>query len=73
MDFDTAQRVVFGLLLEHHPVMLDMDGLVEGADGEFDAESVVTMLINDGLASRVGHKVGATRAAVRAEQLLARR
>lgn len=69
MDDDT-QRSVLGELLEHHPGMLTIDELrrrLFDVDGNID--DAVAHLVADGLANRLDQMVGASRAAVRADQL----
>jgi hypothetical protein len=62
------QRATLGLLLERHPKMLTVDQLRAELAG-VDVDQALSLLQADGLVSRVGDLVGATRAAVRAEQL----
>jgi hypothetical protein len=69
MTHDESQRVVLGLLLENHPAMLSLEDLRGRLADVDDVEFAVSRLADDGLASRVGHLVGASRAAVRADQL----
>lgn len=69
MDHDYAQRTVLGMLLESHPAMLTLDELhrqLADVDGVDDA---IAHLSSDGLANRVGEMIGASRAAVRADEL----
>jgi hypothetical protein len=69
MDLDAAQRTVLGFLLESHPRMLGMDDL-RGHLPDIDGiDFAVARLADDGLASRVGDRVGVTRAAVRYAEL----
>ena len=68
MDSDAAQRVTLALLLEHHPRMLTVEQLQAGL-ADVNVDDALSALAEDGLATRVGDLVGATRAAVRADQL----
>jgi hypothetical protein len=66
---DDRQRIVLGALLDAHPRLLGVDEL----DARLRVPRVheaLRMLVDDGLATRLGDRVGVSRAAVRAEQLL---
>ena len=64
----TSQRAVLEALLAAHPRLLHRDEL-EAQLGE--TETALRVLIDDGLARRVGDLVGVSRAAVRFENLRA--
>ena len=68
MDADAEQRATLGSLLEHHPSLIDMDELRAELAG-IDVDQAVDLLGSDGLVTRIGDRVGVTRAAVRAVQL----
>lgn len=67
-DRDFDQRAVFGVLNDEHPRLLELDELRVELTG-VDVELAVALLVNDGVATRLGGRVGLTRAAVRAGQL----
>lgn len=67
---DTTQRVVLGALLEAHPRLIGMDELAGEVPEVVDGlDFAVTQLCTDGLATRLGDRVGVTRAAERFDQL----
>jgi hypothetical protein len=68
-DHDHAQRVVLGTLLEAHPRMLDADELVAQLSDVLRAREALRVLVDDGLATRLGGLVGVSRAAVRFDAL----
>jgi hypothetical protein len=68
MDADAEQRATLGMLLELHPRMLSLDEL-SGRLADVDVDRSVAGLQDDGLATRLGDLIGATRAAVRGDQL----
>jgi hypothetical protein len=69
MDADDSQRIVLGLLLEHHPTMLGLDELAEALPDIERVEEAVRVLVDDGLVRRLGDRRGLTRAAVRMHAL----
>jgi hypothetical protein len=68
-DSDFTQRAVLGALIEAHPRLMDMDTLVGLMPDLPDVDFAVRQLIEDGLATRLGGRVGITRAAARFDQL----
>jgi hypothetical protein len=68
MDPHADQRAVYGLLLERHPRMLTIAKLRDELTG-VDVDEALRVLVEDGLATRLGDLIGASRAAVRADQL----
>jgi hypothetical protein len=70
-DPDHNQRVVLGTLLDAHPRMLGLDDLGVAIPDPAAVEYAVTQLASDGLATVLGKRVGATRAAVRFDALRA--
>jgi hypothetical protein len=65
IDLDFSQRLVLGTLLRAHPRMLGLDDLHAELDDVAGVDEAVRRLADDGLASRLGDRVGASRAAVR--------
>ena len=70
-DLDHTQRLVLGLLLRRHPAMVTLGWLQEMLPEFAGVEEAVTHLERDGVATRLGELVGASRAAVRTGQLSA--
>jgi hypothetical protein len=68
-DHDLAQRAVLGALLAAHPRMLGIDELVSQLADVPRAHDALRVLIDDGLATRLGDRVGCSRAAVRFDAL----
>ena len=62
-DHDLPQRVVLGALLEAHPRLLETNELTARLPEVPRLNQVVRVLVDDGLATRMGDLVGATRAA----------
>ena len=69
-DYDSAQRAVLGALLAAHPRMLDADELPDRLAGVPRVREALRVLVDDGLATRLGDRVGLSRAAVRFEALV---
>jgi hypothetical protein len=68
-DHDSPQRVVLKTLLEAHPRLLETNELAAQLPDVPRVNQVVRVLVNDGLATRIGDLVGASRAAVRFDTL----
>jgi hypothetical protein len=68
-DHDFAQRAVLRALLTAHPRMLGIDELVSQLAQVPCARDALRVLVDDGLATRVGDRVGCSRAAVRFDAL----
>jgi hypothetical protein len=68
-DPDFAQRVVLGALLGAHPRMLGLDELAAQLVGVPRVREALRVLVDDGLATRLGDRVGVSRAAVRFDAL----
>ena len=68
-DYDRAQRAVLGALLEAHPRLLDLDALESNLGDVPRPREALRVLVGDGLATQLGDRVGATRAAVRFDAL----
>ncbi len=69
-DPDVNQRVVLRTLLDAHPRLLGLDDLGVAIPHPADVEYAVTQLASDGLATKLGARIGATRAAVRFDALV---
>ena len=67
-DYDFAQRAVLRTLIAAHPRMLGLAELEELADVP-RAREALRVLVDDGLATRLGDRVGCSRAAVRFEAI----
>jgi hypothetical protein len=64
-DYDAPQRSVLSFLLDAHPRLLGIDELEARLAGVPRVREALRVLIDDGLATRVGDRVGVSRAAVR--------
>ena len=69
IDYDLAQRSVLRALLETHPRMLDVGELDDRLPDVPRVREALRVLVDDGLATRLGDRVGVSRAAVRFEAL----
>jgi hypothetical protein len=68
-DYNSAQRAVLGALLEAHPRLLGLDELEAQLAQVPRAREALRVLVDDGLATRLGDRVGVSRAAVRFDAL----
>ena len=68
-DYDLAQRAVLRALLAAHPRMLGIDELVSQLVDVPSPRDALRVLVDDGLATRLGDRVGCSRAAVRFDAL----
>lgn len=68
-DYDFAQRAVLRALLAAHPRMLGLQELEELPADVPRAREALRVLVDDGLATRLGDRVGCSRAAVRFEAI----
>jgi len=68
-DYDLAQRAVLGALLAAHPRMVGADELADRLAGVPRVREALRVLVDDGLATRLGDRVGVSRAAVRFDAL----
>ena len=68
-DHDSGQRAVLAALLAAHPRMLGVDELVAQLADVPRAREALHVLVDDGLATRLGDRVGVSRAAVRFDAL----
>jgi hypothetical protein len=68
-DHDLAQRAVLGALLAAHPRMLGIDELVAELPEIPRVREALRVLVDDGLVTRLGDRVGCSRAAVRFDAL----
>jgi hypothetical protein len=68
-DHDFAQRAVLSALLAAHPRMLGIDELVSQVAEVPRARDALRVLVDDGLATRLGDRVGCSRAEVRFDAL----
>ena len=68
-DHDLAQRAVLGALLAAHPRMLGTDELVAELPEIPRVREALRVLVDDGLVTRLGDRVGCSRAAVRFDAL----
>jgi hypothetical protein len=68
-DYDLAQRAVLRTLLEAHPRLLDVGELDDGLADVPRVHEALGVLVGDGLATQLGDRVGASRAAVRFDAL----
>ena len=70
-EADANQRTILRTLLEAHPRMLGLDDLGVAIPDPAAVEYAVTQLASDGLATKLGKRVGVTRPAVRFQALSA--
>jgi hypothetical protein len=68
-DHALSQRAVLGTLLETHPRMLGIDELVAQLSDVPRVREALRVLVDDGLATQLGDRVGVSRAAVRFDTL----
>jgi hypothetical protein len=68
-DYDLAQRSVLRTLLEAHPRLLDVGELDDRLPDIPRVREALRVLTDDGLATRLGDRVGVSRAAVRFDAL----
>ncbi len=68
-DHNDAQRAVLAALLKVHPRLLGVDELLERVTHVTRAREALRVLVDDGLATRLGDRVGLSRAAVRFDAL----
>jgi hypothetical protein len=68
-DHNVAQRAVLSALLAAHPRMLGIDELVAKFPEIPRVREAMRVLVDDGLATRLGDRVGCSRAAVRFDGL----
>jgi hypothetical protein len=64
-DYYRAQRTVLRTLLEAHPRLLDVGELDDRLPDVPRVQEALRVLVGDGLATRLGDRVGVSRAAVR--------
>lgn len=68
-DYDAPQRSVLAFLLAAHPRLLGVEELEARLPEVPRVREALRVLIDDGLATRLGDRVGVSRAAVRFEAL----
>ena len=68
-DHNDAQRAVLAALLKVHPRLLGVDELLDCVSHVTRAREALRVLVDDGLATRLGDRVGLSRAAVRFDAL----
>jgi hypothetical protein len=66
---DAAQQAVLRALFATHPRLIGIDELVTELAGVPRAREALRVLVDDGLATRLGDRVGLSRAAVRFDAL----
>ena len=64
-DYDLAQRSLLEALLDEHPRLLDVDELEARLRHIPRTDEALEVLVGDGLVTRLGDRVGVSRAAVR--------
>jgi hypothetical protein len=69
MDHDLSQRAVLGLLLEKHPAMVSVEELRRHMANVPRVDEALEHLLRDGVATKLGDLVGASRVAIRTDQL----
>jgi len=68
-DYDLAQRSVLRALLDAHPRLIDVGELDDRLPDIPRVREALRVLIDDGLATMLGDRVGVSRAAVRFDAL----
>jgi hypothetical protein len=68
-DPDSAQRLVLGALLDAHPRLVGVGDLAAQLAHVPRVHETLRVLVDDGLATRLGDRVGVSRAAVRFDAL----
>jgi hypothetical protein len=68
-DYDLAQRAVLAALLEAHPRLLGIGELDAMLSDVPRVREALRVLADDGLATKLGDRVGVSRAAVRFDAL----
>jgi hypothetical protein len=68
-DPNAAQRAVLAALFDAHPRMLAIDELTAQLSDVPRVREALRVLVDDGLATRLGQLVGVSRAAVRFQAL----
>jgi hypothetical protein len=68
-DHDASQRMVLGALLDAHPRLIGVDELNARLPDVPRVREALKVLVDDGLATRLGDRVGVSRAAVRFDVL----
>ena len=68
-DYDEPQRAVLGALLRAHPRMVGIDDLEAQLADLPRVREATRVLVDDGLATRLGDRIGCSRAAVRFDAL----
>jgi hypothetical protein len=68
-DPNYTQRVVLVALMEAHPRLLGVDDLTAKLSDVPRVPEALRVLVQDGLATRLGDRVGAARAAIRFREI----
>jgi len=68
-DYGTTQRAILGALLAAHPRLLGIEELDARVGDVPRPREALRVLVGDGLATQLGDRVGASRAAVRFDAL----
>ena len=68
-DHDASQRMVLGALLDAHPRLIGVDELTARLPDVPRVREALKVLVDDGLATRLGDRVGVSRAALRFDVL----
>ena len=71
-DHDSPQRIVLAALLHAHPRLIGEDDLASQLADVPRVCEALRVLVDDGLATRLGDRVGVSRAAVRFDALAPR-
>jgi hypothetical protein len=68
-DYDLAQRTLLDVMLDAHPRLLGIDELDDRLRDVPRVSEALRVLVGDGLVTRIGDRVGVSRAAVRFDAL----
>ena len=69
MHADGSQKAVLDVLLRRHPALVGLDELRTMLPAVDSVDFSIKALSDDGLVSRLGDRIGASRAAVRFDEL----
>ena len=69
-DYNASQRQVLSALLNAHPRLVGIEELTAQLRGVPRAREALKVLVEDGLATRLGDRIGVSRAAVRFKSLM---
>jgi hypothetical protein len=69
VDPDDHERIVLGVLLEHHPMLLTLDQIRECVWTDVPLQQTLETLVEDGMATGIRGLYGPSWAMLRADQI----